>query len=58
MFQKIRRPWRLLGQYGAGTRPTVASSGMAFEIASDSHAFFVVANLLLPTNIAKYYSNS
>jgi hypothetical protein len=31
---------------------------MAIEIPSDSPAFFVVANSLLPTNIAKLHRNS
>jgi hypothetical protein len=31
---------------------------MAIEIASDSSAFFVVVDLLLPTTIAKLHSNS
>ena len=31
---------------------------MAIEIASDSPAFFFVANLLLPITIAKYHNNS
>ena len=52
------KPWMLDVLYRAMRPVSYRRISMAFEVANDLPAFFVVANLLLPTNIAKYYSNS
>jgi hypothetical protein len=36
----------------------IGNLGQKIKIASDSPAYFIVANLLLPTNIAKIHSNT
>ena len=35
LFQRIRRPWRPPGQYGAGTQPMAASSGFEWSPGCD-----------------------